>query len=133
VGHHIEGAVQVPRELLEFVADPASPKHKPELDPTRRVIVYCNSGGRGALAAATLESIGFENVGDVKGGFTGEGGRIAHYRAPRRHLGERSSVSEDRRSVDATAFATDWRSGSSGERVASGSVGQWCQLRQFVA
>ena len=31
--HHIEGAVQVPRGLLEFVADPASPKHKPELDP----------------------------------------------------------------------------------------------------
>ena len=42
--HHIEGAVQVPRGLLEFAADPASPKHKPELDPAGRVIVYCRSG-----------------------------------------------------------------------------------------
>ncbi len=25
--HHIEGAVQVPRGILEFVADPTSPKH----------------------------------------------------------------------------------------------------------
>ena len=36
---HIKGAVQVPRGLLEFVADPASPKHNPELDPAGRVIV----------------------------------------------------------------------------------------------
>ena len=42
--HHIDGAVQVPRGLLEFAADPASPKHKPELDPAGRVIVYCRSG-----------------------------------------------------------------------------------------
>jgi len=68
--HHIEGAVQVPRGLLEFVADPASPKHRPELDPAHRVIVYCNSGGRGALAAATLRNLGFENVANMKGGFT---------------------------------------------------------------
>ena len=69
--HHIEGAVQVPRGLLEFVADPASPKHKPELDPARRLIVYCNSGGRAALAAATLKSLGFQDVASIKGGFTG--------------------------------------------------------------
>ena len=69
--HFIEGAVQVPRGLLEFVADPASPKHRPELDPARRVIVYCNSGSRAALAAATLKSLGFGNVANMKGGFTG--------------------------------------------------------------
>ena len=68
--HHIEGAVQVPRGLLEFVADPTSPKHKPELDPARRLIVYCNSGGRAALAAATMKSLGFQDVASIKGGFT---------------------------------------------------------------
>ena len=68
--HHIEGAVQVPRGLLEFVADPASPKHNPELDPARRLIVYCNSGGRAALAAATMKSLGFQDVASIKGGFT---------------------------------------------------------------
>ena len=68
--HHIAGSVQVPRGLLEFVADPASPKHKPELDPTGRVIVYCRSGARAALACATLKDMGFENVANLEGGFT---------------------------------------------------------------
>ncbi len=67
--HHIEGAVQVPRGLLEFVADPTSPKHKPELDPAERVIVYCRSGSRAALACATLMDMGFENVANLEGGF----------------------------------------------------------------
>ena len=67
--HHIAGAVQVPRGLLEFVADPASPKHRPEMDPASRVIVYCRSGARAALACATLEMMGFENVANLEGGF----------------------------------------------------------------
>jgi len=67
--HHIAGAVQVPRGLLEFVADPTSPKHKPELDPAGRVIVYCRSGSRAALACATLKDMGFANVANMEGGF----------------------------------------------------------------
>ena len=67
--HHIEGAVQVPRGLLESAADPASPRHKPELDPARRVIVYCRSGARSALAGVTLETMGYENVANLEGGF----------------------------------------------------------------
>ncbi len=67
--HHIAGAVQVPRGILEWVADPASPRHNPELDPARRVIVYCRSGHRAALAAATLKTLGYENVANLEGGF----------------------------------------------------------------
>ena len=67
--HHIDGAVQVPRGILEWVADPASPRHSPELDPARRVIVYCRSGHRAALAAATLKTLGYENVANLQGGF----------------------------------------------------------------
>jgi len=67
--HHIAGAVQVPRGLLEFAADPASPKHRPEMDPASRVIVYCRSGARAALACATLKMMGFENVANLEGGF----------------------------------------------------------------
>jgi len=67
--HHIEGAVQVPRGLIEFAADPASPKHRPELDPAGRVIVYCRSGARAALACVTLKDMGFENVANLEGGF----------------------------------------------------------------
>ena len=67
---HIAGSVQVPRGVLEFVADPASPKHKAELDPTGRVIVYCRSGTRGALAALTLKTLGYAHVANLDGGFT---------------------------------------------------------------
>lgn len=67
--HHIQGAVQVPRGLLEFAADPTSPRHKSELDPTRRVIVYCRSGVRAALAALTLKTLGYEDVANLDGGF----------------------------------------------------------------
>ena len=59
---HIAGALQIPRGLLEFAADPASPRHNPELDPDRSVIVYCRSGTRAALAALTLQTLGFKNV-----------------------------------------------------------------------
>ena len=34
---HVEGSVPAPRGLLEFFADPTSPRHKKELDPSRRV------------------------------------------------------------------------------------------------
>ena len=68
--HHIDGAIQVPRGILEFVADPTSPKHNAELDPARRVIVYCRSGHRAALAAVTLKDMGFANVANLQGGIT---------------------------------------------------------------
>ena len=67
--HHIAGAVQVPRGLLEFAADPTSPRYKLELDPAGRVIVYCRSGARAALACETLKAMGYENVANLEGGF----------------------------------------------------------------
>ena len=66
---HIEGALQAPRGLLEFVADPASQRHSAELDPTRRTIVYCASGARAALATLTLQNMGFQDVANMDGGF----------------------------------------------------------------
>lgn len=68
--HHVKGAVQVPRGLLEFAADPTSPRHKAELDPGKRVIVYCRSGARAVLAGATLKTLGFEDVANIEGGFS---------------------------------------------------------------
>lgn len=67
--HHIDGAVEVPRGLLEFAADPQSPRHNTELDPARRVIVYCRSGTRAALSASTLKTLGYGNVANLDGGF----------------------------------------------------------------
>ena len=64
----IPGAVAAPRGMLEFYADPTSPYHKPELDPQRRVILHCASGGRSALAARTLSEMGYTNVAHLDGG-----------------------------------------------------------------
>ena len=65
---HIDGSVHTPRGLLEFIADPTSPRHKDELDPTRRTIVVCASGARAALAASTLKSMGYDDVAVLDGG-----------------------------------------------------------------
>lgn len=67
---YVEGSVQVPRGLLEFQADPASPRHNPALEPGSRVIVFCRSGVRAALAGATLKELGFTDVANLTGGFT---------------------------------------------------------------
>jgi len=64
----IAGAVCAPRGMLEFYADPASPYHRPEFDPGKRVIVHCATGGRSALAADTLQQLGYTNVAHLDGG-----------------------------------------------------------------
>lgn len=64
----IEGAIHAPRGMLEFYADPSSPYHKPEFDPTRRTVLYCASGGRSALAATTLAALGYADVAHLDGG-----------------------------------------------------------------
>ena len=67
---HIEGSVPAPRGLLEFFADPASPRHAEALDPDRPTIVVCHSGARAALAAVTLQDMGFSDVSVLDGGMT---------------------------------------------------------------
>ena len=70
-GGRIEGSVHVPRGMLEFRADPTSPYHQEPLEPSKRVILHCASGGRSALAAATLKEMGYQNVAHLDGGFNG--------------------------------------------------------------
>ncbi len=66
----IPGSVHIPRGTLEFAADPTSPYHDESLAPDRRVILHCAGGGRSALAAATLQEMGYANVAHLDGGFT---------------------------------------------------------------
>ncbi len=67
----IEGSINAPRGMLEFYADASLPYHKPEFDKNNRLILHCASGGRSALAAATLQQMGYTNVAHLDGGFTG--------------------------------------------------------------
>ncbi len=64
----IRGAVHVPRGMLEFCADPTSAYHRAEFDPGRRIILYCASGGRSALAADMLRVLGYTRVAHLDGG-----------------------------------------------------------------
>ncbi|MCO5286267.1 MAG: rhodanese-like domain-containing protein [Chitinophagaceae bacterium] len=64
----IAGATNAPRGMLEFYADPTLPYHKPEFDKEKRIILYCASSGRSALAVKTLKEMGYKNVAHIDGG-----------------------------------------------------------------
>ena len=65
----IPGAVHAPRGLLEFQADPESPVYNNGLNPEHRLVLYCGTGGRSALAAKTLLDMGYADVASLAGGY----------------------------------------------------------------
>lgn len=64
----IPGAIHAPRGMIEFHADPTSPYHLDALTPSKRLLLYCASGGRSALAATALRSLGYHDVAHLEGG-----------------------------------------------------------------
>ncbi len=52
---YVPGSVHASRGMLEFHVDPESPAHHPELSSGKRIIFYCGSGGRSALATKTAQ------------------------------------------------------------------------------
>ncbi len=64
----VPGALAIPRGLVEFRADPASPLHDANFDRAKTIVAYCASGGRSALVLKTLHDMGYENVRNL-GGF----------------------------------------------------------------
>lgn len=69
---HLAGAVNIPRGLLEFQVD-AQPAVANVTDPAladrqRPLVVYCRTGGRAALAADSLQRMGFTDVRSLAGG-----------------------------------------------------------------
>jgi molybdopterin/thiamine biosynthesis adenylyltransferase/rhodanese-related sulfurtransferase len=61
---HLPGATHIPRGYLESRVDGAIP------DRDQRVVVYCASGTRSALAAKTLSDLGYGDVASMTGGIT---------------------------------------------------------------
>jgi rhodanese-related sulfurtransferase len=62
----LPGAVNIPRGVLEFKIG-----NHPEFENKQeaKIFVYCQTGGRSALATETLQRLGYENAVSMAGGF----------------------------------------------------------------
>jgi rhodanese-related sulfurtransferase len=58
----IPGAVHIPRGTLETKVEQVIPRD-------REVVIYCAGGNRSALAADTMQQMGYENVSSMSGGW----------------------------------------------------------------
>ena len=66
----IENSVHIPRGMLEFWIDPNSQYFKEgKLDLDKEMVLFCAAGARSALAAKSLQDMGFKKVSHVAGGF----------------------------------------------------------------
>jgi rhodanese-related sulfurtransferase len=65
----IPNAIHAPRGMLEFWVDPDSPYYKPVFGEGKRLILYCASAWRSALATETLQKMGVPDVCHLQGGF----------------------------------------------------------------
>ena len=66
----IPNAFHAPRGMLEFWVDPNSPYYKPVFGEGKRLILYCGSAWRSALATETLQRMGVPNICHLEGGFS---------------------------------------------------------------
>jgi len=69
----IPGAVHIPRGNLESRIEAQVP------DRATPVIIYCASGNRSALAADTMQQMGYQDVASLVGGWrdwVGSGGQV---------------------------------------------------------
>jgi rhodanese-related sulfurtransferase len=66
----VPNAFHAPRGMLEFWVDPDSPYHKSIFHTDKKLILFCASGLRSALAVRTLQDMGMDNVLDMEGGVT---------------------------------------------------------------
>ena len=67
----IPGAKHVPRGMLEFWADPASPYYRDYFAEEKKTVVFCAGGGRSVYATLVLEEMGFKDVAHLEVGFNG--------------------------------------------------------------
>lgn len=61
---HLPKAMHIPRGTLEGKVEEMIPRD-------RNVVVYCASGNRSALAADTMQQMGYTSVASLAGGFRG--------------------------------------------------------------
>jgi rhodanese-related sulfurtransferase len=62
---HLQGAVNLPRGLLEFKLSGNPALERRDL----AVVLYCKTSGRAALSAVSMQAMGYLNVVSVAGGY----------------------------------------------------------------
>ena len=67
----IPNALHAPRGMLEFWVDPTSPYHKEAFASGKRIIFYCQSGWRSAMATKAVQDMGLERVCHIGDGYRG--------------------------------------------------------------
>ncbi|WNO08485.1 rhodanese-like domain-containing protein [Teredinibacter sp. KSP-S5-2] len=70
---HIFGAINIPRGLLEFEVE-GHPAVEQKIAPSLQlkeaeIYLYCRTGGRSALAAKSLQDMGFQQLKSLAGGY----------------------------------------------------------------
>ena len=63
---HLPGAVNIPRGMLEFKIDSLAPLQG---NQQAGMVVYCQTGGRSALATLVLNDMGYSGAVSMAGGF----------------------------------------------------------------
>ena len=66
----IPGAMSAPRGMLEFWVDPECKYHRKAFDDAEKLVLFCASAWRSALATRALQEMGMNNVCHLEGGFT---------------------------------------------------------------
>ena len=66
----IPGAIRIPRNVLEWRADPTCAACDPRIaDRVLLLVIVCQQGYQSSLAAANLQEMGFTRATDLAGGF----------------------------------------------------------------
>jgi rhodanese-related sulfurtransferase len=66
----IPGAIRIPRNVLEWRADPTCPASDSRIaDLDAIVVIVCQEGYQSSLAASNLHDLGFRHATDLEGGF----------------------------------------------------------------
>jgi rhodanese-related sulfurtransferase len=63
----IKDAIHIPRGLIEFQLSAESTTNPLNIKKDSDILIYCAAGIRAALAAKTLQDLGFENVFNLGG------------------------------------------------------------------
>ena len=67
----VENSKHIPRGMIEFWLDPESVYFKNgKFDMNKEFVLFCAGGLRSALAAKSLQEMGYKKVSHIEGGFT---------------------------------------------------------------